>query len=96
MSRRLEAVIDQVRKLPETEQDQLAEVIEQRLQTLERSLQSSDADDSPLEGMARDAIREHRAGRTEPFPGDGGSGLRTTETQRHRDGGGAREKTIKQ
>ena len=76
MSRRLEAVIDQVRKLPEAEQDQLAEVLEQRLQNLERWLQSSDADDSPLERMARDAIREQRAGRTEPFPGDGGSGLR--------------------
>jgi hypothetical protein len=45
--------------------------VEQRLQSEDRWLAASEAHDSPLERMARDAVQEdHRAGRTEPFPDD--------------------------
>jgi hypothetical protein len=73
MSKRLDAVLEHVRQLPEAEQDRVAEVIEQRLHSLESWLAQSGDNDSPLERMARTALREHRAGETETFPDDGNS-----------------------
>lgn len=73
MSKRLDAVLEQVRRLPEAEQDRVAEAIEHRLHSLESWLAESGENDSPLEQMARKALREHRAGETEPFPDEGSS-----------------------
>ncbi len=74
MSKRLDAVLERVRQLPESEQDQVAESIEQQLHSHESWLAQSGENDSPLEQMARDAVREHRAGQTETFPDTGDAG----------------------
>jgi hypothetical protein len=70
MTKRLDAVIEKVRELPSWEQDEIAARLEDELAQLDKWLSTSGEQDGDLEAMARQAVQDHREGRTEPFPND--------------------------
>jgi hypothetical protein len=70
MTKRLDAVIEKLRELPSWEQDEIAARLESELAQLDTWLARTGEQDSDLEAMARQAVQDHREGRTEPFPND--------------------------
>lgn len=67
MTKALERAFREASKLPETEQDALAEAIRNEVLGDEDWERSFAASSDVLEDMADEAIAEHRAGRTQPL-----------------------------
>jgi hypothetical protein len=67
MTKALERAFREASKLPETEQDALAEAIRNEVLGDDEWDQSFSTSTETLEGLADEAIVEHRAGRTQPL-----------------------------
>jgi hypothetical protein len=67
MTKALEQAFREASKLPETEQDALAEAIRSEVLGDDEWERSFSASSEALEDLANEAITEHRAGRTQPL-----------------------------
>jgi len=67
MTKALEQAFREASKLPETEQDALAEAIRSEVLGDAEWERSFSASSEALEDLANEAITEHRAGRTQPL-----------------------------
>jgi hypothetical protein len=67
MSQLLEKAIREVSKLPESEQDALAQILLQELAAEDRWSKTFAKSESLLEQMAIEALAEHAAGKTKPL-----------------------------
>ena len=70
MTKALEEVLKQVSKLPEAEQDALAEAIRAEIEAEKDWATSFAGSLDVLERLADEAIADHRAGRTKPIDPD--------------------------
>jgi hypothetical protein len=68
VTKRLEEAFAAASRLPDELQDSVAEAILQELADEERWTQSFAASQDVLGRMADEALAEHRAGRTKPWP----------------------------
>ncbi|MBM4362773.1 MAG: hypothetical protein FJ104_08835 [Deltaproteobacteria bacterium] len=68
MTKRLEEAFAAASRLPDDQQDSVAEAILQELADESRWTQSFATSQDLLGRMADDALAEHRAGRTKPWP----------------------------
>jgi len=71
LTKRFDQVVEKIRRLPDWEQDEIAVRLEADLRGMEDWLAQSGEKDSEVERMAREALRDHREGRSEPFPTPG-------------------------
>ena len=67
MTKALERAFREAAKLPETEQDALAEAIRNEVLGDDERERSFSTSSDALEELADEAIAEHRAGRTQPL-----------------------------
>lgn len=67
MTRKLQAIFEQASQLPDVEQDQLADLIQEELRSEREWARRFDASRDALARLADEAIAEHRAGRTRPL-----------------------------
>lgn len=67
MTDRLDAAIAELRKLPDDQQDAVATLILEEIASERRWDDRFASSSAPLAGLAADAVREHRAGRTQPL-----------------------------
>ena len=67
MTRLLEQVIDEVSKLPATEQDAVAAILLEELASERRGSTSFAKSQDALAKLAQDALGEHAAGKTKPL-----------------------------
>ena len=63
----LEKALDEVKKLPPSEQDAVAAILLQELAAEQRWSDSFANSQDALEKLAREALDEHRAGQTKPM-----------------------------
>lgn len=71
MTKQLESAISRVSGLPEEEQDVIASVILQELESEERWRVAFESSQDQLANLAREAREEYRAGKTKPLdPGN--------------------------
>ena len=67
MTKLLEKALEQVAKLPASEQDALAAIVLDELASEERWTRSFAASQDKLATLAEEALREYNAGRTKPL-----------------------------
>lgn len=67
MTQLLEKAIREVAKLPDSEQDALAEILLQELAAEDRWTKSFDMSQFLLERLATEALAEHAEGKTKPL-----------------------------
>ena len=63
----LEKALDEVKKLPPSEQDAVAAILLQELAAEQRWSDSFANSEDVLEKLAQEALAEHRAGQTKPL-----------------------------
>lgn len=71
MTRLLEKAFEEAEKLPPEEQDALAGALLRDLASEERWERAFDTTADALDGLADEALEEHRAGETRPLNPDG-------------------------
>lgn len=67
MTTLLEKALGEVAKLPSNEQDALAAILLEEIASEERWVASFEKSQKVLEGLAEEAMAEHRAGLTKPL-----------------------------
>ena len=67
MTRLLEKALEQVSRLPESEQDALAAIVLQELASERRWSESFEKSQDQLAKLAEQALAEYKAGRTKPL-----------------------------
>lgn len=67
MTQLLEKALEEVRKLPASEQDALAAIVLEEFASEERGAQSFASSQEKLAKLAQEALAEYKAGRTKPL-----------------------------
>ena len=70
MTKALEAAFREASQLPEDEQDALADAIRSEIRSDDDWLQAFSQSQDVLEGLADEALADHRSGRTKPLDTD--------------------------